>query len=153
MTDLSDTIYKVIQETMNGSDYPGYVGAGDVQKIEVMMDGFPPESDYADEHTASYARHYLDGEEILDRLGQLVSGKIYCFSAHQHWHRIINGDKVVHCMTASMIEYPMEARVVSIENGSISVSTIETACPEIATTSLDSARWVCGRERDRHLML
>ncbi len=52
MADLRDTIYEVIQETMQGSDYGGFVGAGDVQRIEQMVEGFPPDSDYEEEQLA-----------------------------------------------------------------------------------------------------
>lgn len=108
------------------------------------------QENYAREHKARYAKHYIDGEELLHHLDKLVSGTIFSFSAHQHWHRIIDEDSFFHCMTASMIEYPMEARIVSMEKNNLSVSTIETACPGIAAMSLDSAEWVRGRKNDRN---
>jgi calcineurin-like phosphoesterase family protein len=104
---------------------------------------------YANKNKANYTYHYNDGEELLNRLDRLISGRIFCFSAHQHWHRIIDGYKVFHCMTASMVEYPMEARIISIENNKFTVSTIETACPRIARMSLNSAKWVYRLKNDR----
>ena len=52
-------------------------------------------------------------------------------------------------MTASIIEYPMEARIISIEDNKFAVSTIETACPKIAELSLKLAKWVYGLKSDR----
>lgn len=48
---LKDTIYDVLQELMNESEYRGFVGAGDVQRIEHVIAGFPTEPEYAEEQT------------------------------------------------------------------------------------------------------
>ena len=129
------------------------IGKINCQNLEnlFIFSHFPliSQQDYANKNNANYAKHYLDGEELLNRLDKLISGRIFCFSAHQHWHRIIDGYKVFYCMTASIIEYPMEARIISIENNKFAVSTIETACPEIAEMSLNSAKWVYGLKNDR----
>ncbi|MBT3276284.1 MAG: hypothetical protein HN368_24260 [Spirochaetales bacterium] len=106
---------------------------------------------YALQFKGEYAKHFLDGEEFLDQLGQIVTGKILCFAGHQHWHRIINEKKFVHCMTASMIEYPMEARVIRIADDRIDISTLECGVPDLAAVSLDSAPWVAGSKDDRFL--
>lgn len=104
---------------------------------------------YAERYKANYAKHFCDGDELLIRLARLVSGRIISFSAHQHWHRIVTDEVFLHCMTASMIEYPMEARVVSIEDGALTVTTLPSARPESALNSLVSAEWVRGEEGDR----
>jgi hypothetical protein len=104
---------------------------------------------YAHRHGGQYAKHYLDGTVLLDRLNELVSGDIACFAAHQHWHRVITDGRQTHIMTASMIEYPMEARIVSVEHGKIDVATADSACPDIARQSLDTSAWVAGAAGDR----
>lgn len=152
-----------ITEYLPRDEYPGTELGGDIineaveqvqcKNIEQLFvfSHFPliAQQDFADRYKAQYAKHYLDGEELLRKLPGLVSGRIFCFSAHQHWHRIIDGEQIFHCMTASMIEYPMEARVVRIENETVEITTLETARPETAAMSLDSAEWVHGRESDR----
>jgi len=127
-----------------------WTGSRTIERLFIFSH-FPliSQQDYAIRHQGQYAKHYLDGEVLLRQLSRLVPGRIICFSAHQHWHRIIDGGQIFHCMTASLIEYPMEARVVSIEDKTLTITTLETACPDSSALSLDSAGWVCGRDSDR----
>lgn len=110
-----------------------------------------PQDDFARRQNAKYAKQFLDGNTFLDRIRQLVSGRIVCFAGHQHWHRIVNEDRITHCTSASLIEYPMEARMVTIGDGKIGFSTFASACPKIAESSLDSNAWVSGTGRDRNI--
>ena len=107
------------------------------------------EEDFADGHQANYAKHYRDGLELLGRLRGLVSGRMLAFCSHEHWHHIASNGDYVQCTTASMIEYPMEARLVCLDDGWAGISTLETACPDIAARSLESALWVRGEAPDR----
>ena len=108
-----------------------------------------PQEDYAQVHNGKYAKHYLDGETLLSRLSTTVPGNIACFSGHQHWHRTVEHETSMHILTGSLIEYPMEARIVSLDGERLGVSILDSARPDIARESLDSSTWVAGVEGDR----
>ncbi len=108
-----------------------------------------PEKEYAEAHHGLYAGHWVDGETLLDKLTPVLAGRIVVLCGHQHWHHIMQTPAVLHCTTASMTEYPMECRLVTIEDHSIHIQTLDTASPEVAARSLDAATWVRGSEQDR----
>ena len=45
---LRDTIYDALHKLKSQSEYGSFVGAGDVQKIEFVIDGFPRNPEYAE---------------------------------------------------------------------------------------------------------
>ncbi len=104
---------------------------------------------YADRFSAQYVPHYSDGNILIDNLKKIISGKIISFCGHQHWHRIKDTGRHLLCATASLIEYPMEARLVTIHNEQINIETLNSACPIIANASLISAEWTKGTCYDR----
>jgi hypothetical protein len=93
------------------------------------------------------AGHYADGGSLLAHSASLADC-VAAFAAHQHWHHLVEGPGWLHCVTASLIEYPMEARIVSWEDGEISSRLIGVA-PDAAARSLDGQAWVRGDDRDR----
>lgn len=107
------------------------------------------EESHAKLHNGPYAGHWLDGSEALLRLGEVVRGKMFVFCGHLHWHHVMHGPTWVQCATGALIEYPMECRVIDVQDERITVSTLASASPEAANESLDSADWVEGRAADR----
>ena len=140
-TELGSAIVRGAEGVVE-SDRPGAL---------LVFSHFPlvPEEEFADQREANYAKHYRDGLELLGRLRGLVSGTTVAFCSHEHWHHVTSDDGFTQCTTASMIEYPMEARIVCLDGRRLSISTLDTACPEIAARSLESARWGRGDTSDR----
>jgi len=112
-----------------------------------------PEDDYANQQKAQYAGHYVNGLQLLEMLKDTVSGKIIIFCGHQHWHHIVCDSDVVQCTNAAMIEYPMEAKIISVDNSQVHISTLASTSPEISNMSLDKFEWVCGQDFDRNMTL
>ncbi|MBI1258956.1 MAG: hypothetical protein GC204_15910 [Chloroflexi bacterium] len=108
-----------------------------------------PEQAFAEAHAGLYAGCYIDGEAVLRRLQPALSGRIAVFCGHQHWHHLMPGSDILHCTTASLIEYPMECRLVTLTTDHLSIETLDSASPTIASASLDAASWVSGEDSDR----
>lgn len=104
---------------------------------------------HAAAHDGLYAGHWSDGLELLERLRPTLAGRIVCLCGHQHFHHITQQDGILHCTTASMIEYPMESRLVEVTPSRISIETLLNASPVTAEASLDGVDWVHGTEKDR----
>lgn len=107
------------------------------------------QQEYAHRFDFKYVPHYRDASLLLQKIDPLVPGRIVCFNGHEHWHRIVETPKHVFCTVASLIEYPMEIKLISIEGHRIRIDTPDTACQEIARASLESADWTKGQPRDR----
>ncbi len=107
------------------------------------------QKEYADRFQANYVPHYSDGQKLINQLSKHIPGRIFSFCGHEHWHHMIDNEKHFFCATAALIEYPMQARIITIENNRFMVNTLDSACPDIAKKSLDSARWVTGSKTDR----
>ena len=105
------------------------------------------EAEWAAAHSGKDAGHFGDGRSLLLRAARLA-GRTAVFCGHQHWHHATGEPGWLHCATASLIEYPMEARVVTWEGGRIS-SGLLPAAPALAEASLESSAWVRGQEADR----
>lgn len=108
-----------------------------------------PEDAHAEANHGLYAGHWGDGEQFLGLLRPALEGRIICLCGHQHWHHVMAQNGVLQCTTASLIEYPMETRLVTVTPERIQIETLPTASPSIAQASLDETRWVSGTHRDR----
>ncbi len=108
-----------------------------------------PEDAHAQANNGLYAGPWADGVTLLDRLRPALDGRIVCFCGHQHWHHIMAQAGVLHCTTGSLIEYPMEGRVVTLTPQEITIETLPSASPLVAEASFDGADWVRGAEADR----
>lgn len=93
------------------------------------------------------AGYYRDGRALLEQAIRLT-GRVAAFCGHQHWHHLATGPGWLQCATAALIEYPMEARLVTGEGRTLN-SRILPVAPGLAATSLDGAPWVRGRDTDR----
>ncbi|MHB0939541.1 MAG: metallophosphoesterase family protein [Armatimonadota bacterium] len=105
-------------------------------------------SAWAEEHAGKDAGCFENGEAFLSRAAGMVDGVTAAFSGHQHWHRITAGPAWTHCTTASLIEYPMEVRLVTLEGDRLQIGTLAVA-ETLAASSLNGAEWVRGRAEDR----
>lgn len=74
---------------------------------------------------------------------------IACFSGHQHFNQITVHDGILHCVTSSMIEYPMMYRVVDVYENRLHISTYQVQGTDYPELSFDGAEWVTGEESDR----
>jgi len=93
------------------------------------------------------AGYYRDGRDLLDRAARLA-GRVAAFCGHQHWHHLVRGPNWVQSATAALIEYPMEARIVTWDGGRMTTRLLAIH-PASAVQSLDGAAWVGGRKEDR----
>lgn len=108
-----------------------------------------PERTHAAAHNGLYAGHWVDGERLLAHLKPALPGRIAIFCGHQHWHHHLLVDGMLQCTNASLIEYPMETRLVTLTPGRVQIEVQATASADIATASLETATWVRGEARDR----
>jgi 3',5'-cyclic AMP phosphodiesterase CpdA len=107
----------------------------------------------AQQHGGKYAGHYGNGLELLDRLSTLVAKRIVIFSAHIHYHQILEGPKWIQCATGALIEYPMEGRVAILDEDTIQLAVVQVVPAAVAGSSLVEAQWVAGRAADRECVL
>jgi hypothetical protein len=120
-------------------------------KLLAIFSHFPllPERAFAEAHAGLYAGHFVDGEEVIRRLLPALLGRIAIFCGHQHWHHILPGADVLQCTTASLIEFPMECRLLTLSPTQVAIETIDSASPDTAGASLDGVTWVRGQTHDR----
>lgn len=102
---------------------------------------------WADAHGGKDALSYTGGEELAAALAARVPRLILC-SGHQHWHHVARVPGGAQITTAALIEYPMEARLLTLDPDRIAYDLLPIA-PELAARSLDADAWVAGREEDR----
>ena len=103
-------------------------------------------------HSGAYAGHFRDGAEFLERLAERVAPRRpLALCGHLHFHHVLATPRWVQVATAALIEYPMEARLVTVQGGSASVETLPVASPTVQAESLLSVKttWVAGRPEDR----
>jgi 3',5'-cyclic AMP phosphodiesterase CpdA len=98
-------------------------------------------------HGGKDAGHFTAGRPFLERAAR-PNRRLVAFCAHQHWHRVLEGPGWRQCTTAALIEYPVEARLVTLDAERVSCRILPVA-PEAAAASLESAAWVAGRPNDR----
>jgi len=109
---------------------------------------FTNESGWATEHAGKDAGCFENGEAFLTRVAGLTEGFAAAFCGHQHWHHITSGPTWTHCATAALIEYPLEARIVTLAGDRLEIATLAVA-EVLAESSLEGAMWVRGRAEDR----
>jgi 3',5'-cyclic AMP phosphodiesterase CpdA len=100
-----------------------------------------------------YAEDLLNRDavrEILVNAGRVRA--IFC--GHQHYNQITHvpreSDRLMHCMLAATVEYPMAWREIAVSADALEVRTHLSPVGEGREMSLDDAAWVCGDEEDRH---
>jgi len=98
-------------------------------------------------HAGKDAGYFQNGPAFLERAAQLAGNVIAC-SGHQHWHHVIAGTGWRHCGTAALIEYPMEARIITWDTERLA-SRLLAVAPARAAQSLEQNVWVRGRDEDR----
>jgi Icc-related predicted phosphoesterase len=99
-------------------------------------------------HNGNYGGHYANGLELLEKLATLLDRRIVVFSAHVHFHRIVESAKWIQCTTGGMLEYPMEGRIAVVENDRLRLSVLQGAPRKLAEASMVQA-WARGNEQDR----
>jgi len=109
---------------------------------------FIDESEWAAKHAGKDAGCFENGKAFLTRAAGLTEGFAAAFCGHQHWHHIVTDPAWTHCTTAALIEYPMEARIVTLKGPHLEIATL-TVAESLAGASLESAGWVRGRAEDR----
>jgi hypothetical protein len=120
----------------------------------IVVSHFPllEEPGWAARHGGLDAGWLADGARLVAGLAPLLESRAVILCGHQHWHHVINGPGWVQCVTASLIEYPMQARLVTVEGNRASSRVLAAGDPATAAVSLAEARWVEGREADRAFM-
>jgi predicted MPP superfamily phosphohydrolase len=109
------------------------------------------QADYVHISDGRYAGHVEGGgnfiRELTDRAGAVV---VFC--GHNHYHHIMCGERWLQCATGALIEYPAEFRLVTIENGSITIETTTAAQEVLAKAPTPKHPWVHGRPEDRQVI-
>lgn len=111
-----------------------------------------PEEEFAAAHDGKYAGHFGDGLALLTRLHALGMRPL-CFCAHQHWHHVVRTPRWTQCVTAAMIEWPMQPRVVWCDDAGVRTTVLPSVDTALAEQSLIGLRWVGGDETDRECAL
>ena len=78
------------------------------------------------------------------------------FTGHWHIHDLVSDDGVYHCQTASMIEYPLELRLMEHEGNSLTSTIVPLDNPRLAAESVVEEwgnTWVHGTPEDREFKL
>jgi predicted phosphodiesterase len=132
----------------------------------VVLSHFPLHSEqaWAEQHQGKDAGQMRDGEALFTRLKESLrpgcparERRIILLCGHEHWHHVTQNHDYVQCVTASLIEYPMEVRVVTLAEDSLRISTLSVPVEAIANQSIASADapapWVRGRVQDREYVL
>ena len=99
-----------------------------------------------------YAGHFSDGDAFVRQLAAGGEGVCpFLFCGHQHFHHIKETADWLQCVTAALIEYPMELRVVTLSREGIRIETLPAVPPGLPAQSRNSAAsdWVAGRRSDR----
>lgn len=104
---------------------------------------------WAAAHGGKDAGSYIGGAEFVEELTRRVPRLLLC-CGHQHWHHVDAAPGRVQVTTAGLIEYPMEARLLTLD-GDVLTGAILPLAPEIAAQSLCDNPWVAGRAQDRDL--
>ncbi len=97
------------------------------------------------------AGHYAGGAEIVAALAMRTDRLLLC-CGHQHFHHVQRTAGAVQLTTAALIEYPMEARLLTLEGDRLAYDVLPVAS-EIAAASLKTAPWVAGHREDRSGMI
>ena len=134
----------------------------DCPRTLLVLSHFPllDEQLWADHNNGKDAGRFLHGETQLARLRAAIrpdcaahDRRVLLFCGHEHWHHITQGHDWVQCVTASLIEYPLEVRVVTLDEDALNISTLSTPVEAMARQSIDAldapALWVRGRAQDR----
>lgn len=109
------------------------------------------QADYVRSQGGRYAGHVRDGQELLDQL-LARAGAVICFCGHNHFHHIVTGDRWLQCATGALAEYPAELRTVTLEDGSVIISTLTGAAGLLEHSPAPQHTWVRGRSADRELI-
>jgi len=107
---------------------------------------------YAEEQGGPYPGHFTDGAAFLNQLAaRCTPRKPFVFNGHLHFHHIQSHPSYAQCATASLIEYPMDYRRVTVTPTRMIIETLPAVPPELSKQSLCSptSAWVAGRPQDR----
>ena len=117
----------------------------------IVLSHFPllGEESWAAEHGGKDAGDLPDGPRLVEEMCRRSTRRVLILCGHQHWHHISEGRGWAQCVTASLIEYPMEVRLLTTDEQAVSVETLPCVDEWLALSSLIDAQWVRGREEDR----
>ncbi|MCD6318686.1 metallophosphoesterase [Candidatus Aerophobetes bacterium] len=81
--------------------------------------------------------------------------KILVFAGHQHRNRKSHLSEISCFVTSSLIEYPMQYRIVKVREDSIEVLTVGPSSPKLAQQSLDrgASKENLGEDKDRYALI
>ena len=140
--------------------------AGDNPQTLLVLSHFPMQSEqaWAEQQHGKEAGQMLNGAALFERIahslrpGSLASERrILQLCGHEHWHHVTQGHSYVQCVTGSLIEYPLEVRIVTLDEDTLRITTLGTPVEAIATESLATseapAAWVRGRLQDREYVI
>jgi calcineurin-like phosphoesterase family protein len=137
----------------------------DCTQALVVLSHFPllDERLWADHHDGKDAGHFLHGETQVMRLIESLSPacaarrrKAILLCGHEHWHHVSVSHNWIQCVTASLIEYPMEVRVFSLDGNALRITMLAVPTGGLSEQSIaleSPATWVYGRAQDRDTQL
>ena len=105
----------------------------------------PPSSDY---RFNEYCVHNDELYSMIARHGNVKA----VFAGDWHFHDITYHEGILHCTTASLIEFPFELRYVEIHDGRMSITTLGLCDDSFREASLVDEwgnQWVVGSQADR----
>lgn len=162
--DLHDDICYPPDESWSQQVFQGITA--DYPHTLLVLSHFPLHSEqtWAEQHQGKDAGQMLGGEALFERIRQNLrpgcparERRIILLCGHEHWHHVTQNADYLQCVTASLIEYPMEVRVVTLAEDSLHISTLSVPVETIANESLATAdvpaSWVRGRVQDREYVL
>ena len=126
----------------------------DTPRTLLVLSHFPLvcQRTWAAVHNGRHAACPPDGPLLLSHLSACVRQRVVVLCGHQHWHHSRDGANWVQCATGSMLEYPMEVRMVTLAGDALYVETLAAGVACQRRDSLDRAKWVAGGPMDRAAM-
>jgi DNA repair exonuclease SbcCD nuclease subunit len=107
------------------------------------------EEGFAHQRGGRYPGHAADGAALMERLSQLTVYRPVALCGHAHWNLVTVEDCGVQVTTASVVEYPLEGRVVELRPYQLSYEVFATGSPDDRMESLAGAGWAAGQPDDR----
>lgn len=97
-----------------------------------------------------YAGHVSGGEAFLTALTERA-GQVVVFCGHNHFHHVVRGGRWLQCATGALAEYPAEFRLVTVDNGGVTIETVTAARDVLDEAPAPEHPWVHGRPEDREV--
>ena len=138
----------VAKSHYDAGSFPGGGATGDTE---------PPDRDIL--HDGATLQHLVDEIPNHRRLLEIIENNPQIklvLTGHWHLHDIITRKFQVFCATGSMIEYPLEMRLVELSDKRIEISTVAIAGGRFAEASLIPKyrnEFTAGEDRDREYSL